>query len=144
MIDAPTVRRRLRRLDQRLQQLRELGERPREAFLKDPIVQAAAERLLQVAIQIVLDVGAHVLTDRGVVDWEEYRAVPEKLAEEGVLAPELAERLARAAGQRNVLVHLYAEVDPDRVYETLEQDLDAFVAFAEAVHRLLEEESEAS
>lgn len=134
----------MRRLDQRLQRLRELGERPREEFLNDLVVQAAAERLLQVAIQVMLDIGAHVLADRGVVDWEKYRAVPEKLAEEGVLRPELAERLARAAGQRNVLVHLYTEVDPDLVYETLQEDLDAFVAFAEAVHRLLEEESEAS
>lgn len=140
MVDAPMVRRRLRRLDERLRRLRELGERPRGDFLEDPVVQAAAERLLQVTIQIVLDVGAHVLADRGVVDWEEYRAVPERLAEEGILPPELADRLVRAAGQRNVLVHLYTEVDPDLVYETLQEELDDFVAFAEAIHRLLEEE----
>lgn len=50
---------------------------------------------------------------------------------------ELADRLADAAGQRNILVHLYLEVDPERVYETLTGDLDALTAFAERIERLL-------
>lgn len=140
MVDAETVRRRLRKLDELLQRLRELGETSRDEFLRDRRAQAAAERLLQVAIQLCLDVGAHVLSARGVVDWEEYREVPRRLAEEDVLPEDLAERLARAAGQRNILVHLYLEVDPELVYDTLVHDLDAFVAFAERIDRLVDEE----
>lgn len=137
MIDPDTVRRRLRSLDEVVGRLDALADLPRSEFLSDPVARAAAERLLQVAIQSVLDVGAHVLSERGIVDWEEYREVPERLADEGVLSPELAERLADAAGQRNILVHLYLDVDPERVYRTLSEDLDAFRGFARRIEALL-------
>lgn len=91
-------------------------------------------------IQVVLDVGAHLPSDRGVLDWDEYREIPERLAREGVLSPELAERLARAAGQRNILVHMYLEVDPAQVHATLRNDLDAFEQFAMSVLEVLEGE----
>lgn len=137
MIDSSTVRRRLRKLDELAGHLREIGDRPRSEFLSDPVLQAAAERQLQVAIQTVLDLGAHVLSERGIVDWEEYREVPERLAEEGILSGELAAGLAEAAGQRNILVHLYMDVDPELVHETLTEDLDALTAFAERIEGLL-------
>lgn len=139
MVDAAMIRRRLRKLDELLQSLRQLREQSRKEYLSDEVVQAAAERQLQVAIQVVLDLGAHLLSARGIVDWEEYREIPRRLAKEGVIAAELADRLERAAGQRNVLVHLYLEVDPELVYETLTGELDAFVAFAESVDALMEE-----
>lgn len=137
LIDPSVVRRRLRKLDELLQRLRRLAETPRAEFLADPVRQAAAERLLQVAVQVVLDLGAHVLSERGVVDWEEYREVPLRLEEEEVLPEGLAERLSDAAGQRNILVHLYLDVDPEQIFETLRQDLDAFSDFADRIERLL-------
>lgn len=138
MVDAEVVRRRLRRLDETVARLRSLGERDKDDFLDDPITQAAAERLLQVAIQMVLDIGAHVLGDRGVVDWEEYREIPQRMAREGVIPADLAARLAEAAGQRNVLVHLYLDVDPEVIYETLGRDLDVFGDFSRHVVELLD------
>lgn len=137
MIDPSVVRRRLRKLDELLQRLRELSQTSRSEYLEDPIKQAAAERLLQVALQVVLDLGAHVLSERGVLDWEEYREVPGRLQEEGVLPEELAERLSDAAGQRNILVHLYLDVDPELIHRTLREDLDAFSEFAREIERLL-------
>lgn len=142
MVDPETVRRRLRRLDELLQRLDELADLSLEAFRDDPIAQAAAERLLHLAIQVTLDVGAHVLSDRGVVDWEAYREIPDRLVGEGVIPRNLADRLARAAGQRNILVHLYLDVDPAQVHETLTEGLDAFVAFAGHMERLVAEEEE--
>jgi uncharacterized protein YutE (UPF0331/DUF86 family) len=140
MVDADTIRRRLRRLDVLVQQLGELAARPRDAFLADRVAQAAAERLLQVAIQIVLDVGAHVLADRGEVDWEEYRQIPRRLAEQGVVPEGVAVRLEKAAGQRNILVHMYLDVDPAIIFRTLHDDLGVFADFAAAVLRTLDAE----
>lgn len=140
MVDAEVVRRRLRRLDETVARLRSLGAREKKEFLGDLIAQAAAERLLQVAIQMVLDIGAHVLGHRGVVDWEEYREIPQRMAREGVIPVGLAGRLAEAAGQRNVLVHLYLDVDPEVIYGTLRRDLDVFGDFSAHVVELLDAE----
>lgn len=51
------------------------------------------------------------------------------LAINGVLAPDGAKRLARAAGFRNLLVHQYAEVDDGAVVAYLDHldDINAFV-----------------
>lgn len=77
---------------------------------------------------------------RGVLDWDEYREIPGRLAREGVIPPELAERLTRAAGQRNILVQMYLDVDPAQIHATLRNDLDAFERFAARVLEVLEEE----
>lgn len=53
------------------------------------------------------------------------------------MSGELAERLADAAGQRNILVHLYLDVDPALVHETITGELDAFDRFAERIEELL-------
>ncbi len=45
------------------------------------------------------------------------------LAELGVVSADLAGRLQRMAGFRNLLVHLYAEVGDRRVYEILRADV---------------------
>ena len=52
------------------------------------------------------------------------------LAEHGVIAAELGMDLARAVGFRNLLVHLYADVDDDRVVSMLDRvgDLEDFVS----------------
>jgi len=133
MVDAESVQRRLRRLDEQVQQLRMLGDLSREEFLSDNLKQAAAARLLQTSIQVVLDIGSHILAERGVVDWEEYRQIPQRLAQLEVISRSLSERLKKAAGVRNILVHMYLDVDAGMLYDTIHHELDAFGEFAECV-----------
>jgi len=55
------------------------------------------------------------------------------LGREGLLEEDLADRLAQAAKQRNVLVHLYLDVDDRKVFDSLSRldDLRRFAAFVE-------------
>lgn len=138
MVDAEAVRRRLAKLDALVRRLRPYGAMDAPVFEADELAQAACERLLQVAIQLVLDIGAHILSDRGVLDWEEYREIPRRLAEAEILPRELGEQLARAAGLRNVLVHMYLDVDPALVQGAIRDQLDTFGEFAGHVLRELE------
>lgn len=62
------------------------------------------------------------------------------LGRHGVINEDLAERLARAAGFRNVVVHLYAELDPARVHEAATSGPDDLRAFLAAVRDLLQEQ----
>jgi uncharacterized protein YutE (UPF0331/DUF86 family) len=57
------------------------------------------------------------------------------LAQHGLLEPELAEKVAKMVGFRNLLVHEYEEIDPKRLRSALEQ-LDDFRAFAESMSKL--------
>lgn len=119
-----------------LGRLRDIGARGREEFMSDEMVQAATERRLQVAIQ-GLDVANHILAEDSDVTPDEYAAAFAELGKLGVIDTDLAGRLGSAAGQRNILVHMYLEVDPALVWEALEK-VDDLESFAAAVERYLQ------
>lgn len=50
---------------------------------------------------------------------------------------ELSERLKRWMGFRNILVHLYLEIDHGRVYDAIQEDLGDLENFAVLMARLL-------
>lgn len=52
------------------------------------------------------------------------------LGRTGILEPQVSEAVARAVGFRNILIHVYAEVEDPVVLANLKRlaDLDAFVA----------------
>ncbi len=118
--------------------LKELRRLSFEEFSRDWKAVYAAERALQLAIQNVLDIGAHILADLGDVRWDEYRQIPKELARHGVLPEDFARTLQEMAGMRNVLVHQYAEVDVSRVYQVIQRHLNDFDRFAKLVKDYLE------
>ena len=51
----------------------------------------------------------------------------------GVVEDDFKERLTKMARFRNRLVHLYWEIDPETVYQLLQDNLDDFKLFQEKV-----------
>jgi len=85
---------------------------------------------LLLAVETVLDLGSHVISSEGYEAPANYADIFRVLSDEGVIEPDLADRLMAMARFRNVLVHLYADVDEDRVLRILREsldDLDSFV-----------------
>ncbi|HHH41553.1 MAG TPA: DUF86 domain-containing protein [Chloroflexi bacterium] len=118
--------------------LLELREIDYADFLQNLERQYAVKHALLLAIQITLDICAHLIAiaGRGVPD--EYRQLPLALAKMGVISDSLAERLALAAGFRNRLVHAYRDVALEMVYEFLFEDLGDFDEFLQDVSKFLE------
>lgn len=136
MVDRESIRRRLRQLDRRLGLLESIRSGDAAGFIADVGVQAQAERHLQVAIQATIDIALHLVAEDGADTPETYASAFRVLAEVGVVDPGLADRLQRATGLRNLLVHAYLEVDPTRIWDQLGQ-LDDLRAFALAVETKL-------
>ena len=107
----------------------------------DPATEWARERGLQIAAQAVFDIGNHVLSGGFAERPADYAAIPSMLCRKGVISAELEARLRGLAGFRNLLVHDYARVDPERVREVLETRLPDLVAFADAVEDWLNRDS---
>lgn len=133
MVDPEVFDRRLGKLEQVLGDLRELATTQNDRFLGDRGLQAQAERWIQVAIETCLDMAHHVIADRGWPTPQSYREAFETLAKHGLVEPELAQRLGAWAGLRNIVVHLYLDIDHARVLSILRQDLDELEAFAKAM-----------
>lgn len=137
MVDAETVITRLARLAQLVEQLERARARGVDAYLADEDLRAATERRLQLAEQICIDIGAHLISELNVRPPGDYAGIFLSLAQAGRLDEQLAERMMQAARQRNLLVHSYLEVDDRKILESLDH-LDDLRAFAAAVAHLLE------
>ena len=116
----------------------EMRKLTRDEFVCDWIIRTSAERNFQVAIQAALDIGSIILAASGAQTPGEYRDIFPALADIGVLPQELASRLTDMASFRNVLVYMYADVDPERLFEYLHGDLDDFAEFASYIGQYLE------
>lgn len=134
MVEAESVRRRLREIDRRVTLLEALQRRGRDHFSADLGLQAQAERHLQLAIQSAIDIALHVVAEGSPETPETYGSAFAQLGDQGVLDEALAGRLRRATGLRNLLVHGYLDVDPMLVWKHLDHlgDLRAFAAAIEA------------
>lgn len=135
MVDADRVEARLLRLEEAIERLEEVRARGEEPYLSDPQLRAMTERWLQIAVQICTDLGAQLVAEQSARPPSEYAEVFTTLGEKGVISAGLASRLGDAARQRNLLVHLYMEIDDRAVFAAL-ANLDDLREFAAVVRRL--------
>jgi uncharacterized protein YutE (UPF0331/DUF86 family) len=87
------------------------------------------ERGLHLSIQILLDIGNHILATEGITV-EGYADIFIKLTELGVLPLEFTEKIRGMAGFRNILVHEYAKIDLNKLAEVLNTSLSDFREYA--------------
>ena len=111
-VKSSIVKSRIRKIEECVTDLEGIRKLPERLFVADRPVRAAAERLLQVAIQSLLDIGSHIIAERGFREADGYAEIIDILGEEGVLPKRFAARIRGMAGLRNILVHDYLEVDP--------------------------------
>ena len=104
-------------------------------FLQDDDAYRAIERYFQLAIQAAIDVAGILLANLSVKVANGYAEMFRKLGDVGIVPPDFAERLADMAGFRNVLVHTYLQVDPAKVYHSLQHDLSDLDEFIKYVGR---------
>ncbi len=128
MVRVDVIQRRLVKLDEYLAILRTLSRYSFEEFTADPEHYGSAERFLQLAIELLTDMGNHVIADLGLGTVDSYGDVPRVLAGKGYIAEEAAEEWVRMIGFRNVLVHNYLDIERRIVYDVLQTKLDEMEA----------------
>ena len=136
MVDRQRVASMLAHLEGYVAALRELGAIPRRAFLADVHLAASAKYHLTISIQCCLDIANHVIASEGFRPPNDYADAFAILVKEGILPPEMRQPLKKIARFRNLLVHVYADIDDARVYQCLQEDLGDFDLFARCVSRL--------
>jgi uncharacterized protein YutE (UPF0331/DUF86 family) len=131
VVDQSVLVSRLSTLEGYLAKLRTFSTFSRDDFLADEDVHHLAERYLHLACECVLDIAQHVISDMGYRQPEGYKDTMDVLRDEEILGDELADRLKGWMGFRNVLVHLYLEIDHRESYKAILEDLGDLEAFAE-------------
>jgi uncharacterized protein YutE (UPF0331/DUF86 family) len=135
MTDPALVAKKLAFIETCVQELRTLA-RP-ERIADDLREERFVEHTLQLAIQAALDVGSHVVSDERLGEPETNRDVFRLLGRAAVVPSDLAARLERMAGFRNVVVHLYQDVDLAIVRDAVENRLGDLLEFVTAIRARL-------
>lgn len=137
MVKRDVVTARLDRLEGYLKTLDAVLKYDLQRFKEDPFIHGTAERYLHLTIECLLDIGSHVIADRGFRKPETYSEILEVLAENGIISRELGKEMAGMAGFRNVLVHDYLRLDLDKVHEVMKKHIRHFKALAAIYEELL-------
>ncbi len=121
---AATIERHLTRVSKRL---------PADPEEFRPMTDASDAVILHLwqAVQAIIDLATSACVHFLLGGPQSYGEAFQRLADAGYIQPELAERLTRAAGFRNVIAHNYDKLDMDRVYRAAREgpaDLRAFLA----------------
>jgi uncharacterized protein YutE (UPF0331/DUF86 family) len=137
-VDRELVTRKLVLITQDLVAAAPFATKPVSEFLESRVDQAVVERLLERMIGRMIDVNYHLVTESGQPPPPDYHASFLKLAELGIVDHDFARRIARCAGLRNRLVHEYEEIDPRKVFESLQAARGDIVTYVQRVEMYLD------
>lgn len=101
------------------------------AFIADRTTREVAILNLFVALQECVSLAAHWLADDGLDVPQRYAELFRRLGDRGVIAADLAGRLAAASGLRNLVAHQYGVVDWTRIHTLATERLDDLLAFCD-------------
>jgi len=129
MVDRDKIEGFMRHLRQYTGQLREIAELDRHEFLNDPRAIGSARYYLQVSIESCLNIANHIIAAERLRAPRDYKDTFTVLTEAHIIPDDLGCTMRELAGLRNLLVHLYWEVDDHLVYEGIRSELGDFETF---------------
>lgn len=136
-LDADVVRGRCGEIEQALDRLIRIRAAGRDAFLADADAKDIACYRLLLAIEAALALCYHVSARQLKYVPDDYAGCFAGLSRAGVISMDLSSRLQQMARFRNLLVHVYWEIDYGRVFDVLETDLEDLRAFSRTIAGLL-------
>lgn len=133
MVDKTLILRKLSILDEYLKQINEYANISSQDYAADWKIQRIVERTLQMMIETCLDVSGHIIADEKLRVPETYADMFRILVENDILKGSQLEALEKMARFRNIIVHDYEKIDAGIVLGILQNNLDDFEGFKEAI-----------
>ena len=136
MLDRERVLIKLDELDSYLKELKEIlpvSFKQYQAIEK----KRSCERLLQLCIECVLDVCRLFVSGLKLGLPSEENGIFEKLLRKKIISSKMAETLEEMKGFRNILIHEYAKIDDEIVFETAANHTGDFVHFQKEILKFL-------
>jgi uncharacterized protein YutE (UPF0331/DUF86 family) len=129
MVDREKIAGLIRHLRQYTTHLQEIVAQDRQTFLDDPKSIGSARYYLQVSIETCIGIANHIIATERLRAPQDYRDTFAVLNEAGILPDDFTRTMQDLAGLRNLLVHLYWDVDDEMVYDGIRSELGDFETF---------------
>jgi uncharacterized protein YutE (UPF0331/DUF86 family) len=132
-VDREVIEQKLESLRACLQRIADKCPPDAEALAGNADLQDIVVLNLTRSIQLCVDIGAHLIAGMDVAPPETMGQTFEVLSRAGVIDPDLATRLKKAVGFRNIAVHNYEDVDWKIVHTLARHRLGDFSEFARVI-----------
>lgn len=132
-MDREVVAQKLESLRRCLNRIEEKCPPEPEALAQDPDLQDILTINLTRAVQLCVDIGAHLIASLEMTPPNTMGETFEQLARSGIIEDDLARSLKGAVGFRNIAVHHYEEIDWTIVHSLALHRRQDFVDFAKAI-----------
>lgn len=142
-LNVKSIKLRLRKLEQYIAELEKQRELDLDEFRDDFTAQLAVERALKAAVECCTDIASHLVSTYGLDQPATQRELFQVLARSGYLDKDYADAMSDTVSLRNRLVHLYWDVDVERLYSYLHSDIALLRRFHIFALQLLAAEDEA-
>lgn len=133
VIKHSSILERLKELDTVLNELKQYQDIQPETLRAKISQRWIVERGLIAAASLILDIADHILVGHFGFYANSYEESLLGLRDKGVISSALFDQIKGLGGFRNVLVHMYQEIDPALVAESLQKGLHAFPQFAQEI-----------
>mgnify|MGYP002406428873 FL=1 len=134
-IDKNKLRQKLQFMRENIAHLRYFQEMTLEEFSREVINEYAATRMLQIIIEAMLDICAHIIAREGWGLPKSYGELVALASQHDLIPREMKETYQSMVHFRNRVVHLYDNVDKQEIYDIIQNHLDDFQPF---MQRLIE------
>jgi uncharacterized protein YutE (UPF0331/DUF86 family) len=122
MVDAEVVRNKLEHLEEYINDLKEYQDLGLEKLTGDKVLFRYLERTIHLAVESVLDIGSHIISDERLGNPKFNSQIIEILAENNIIK-ENVESYIKMAKFRNIIVHDYADIDPEILLMIIKENL---------------------
>ena len=128
---AGSVRRHLNRIVQK-------SNTDLQTFLHDIDRQESILFNLQMAVQLCIDIAAHIISEEGFGVPGSTSEMFYLLEENGYLDGRLTEKMVKAVGLRNLIVHEYTRVDLEKIFQVAQRDVDDLMEYLIVIFKRLD------
>lgn len=111
-----------------------------ESLARDLDLQDIITLNLSRAVQVCVDIAAHLITDFDVPPPSSMAESFDKLAQVGVIPASLSDRMKKTVGFRNITIHEYEKIDWLIVFKIITEHLHDFSDYARVVVEWMEKE----
>jgi uncharacterized protein YutE (UPF0331/DUF86 family) len=116
-----------------LQRIRDKTPVSAALLLQDQDLQDIISVNLERAVQTCVDLSSHIISESDLPAASSMADAFDTLQRLNLISEELAMRMKKAAGFRNIAVHAYQEIDWKIVFSIITNRLTDFVEFAKAI-----------
>lgn len=132
-MDREVIEQKLESLRRCLQRIAEKCPSDPDRLSRDPDLQDIVTLNLTRAVQLCVDLGAHLIADLNVPPPDTMGQTFDALAAAGIIPQLLGQQLKKAVGFRNIAVHHYEEIDWTIVHRIALHHLSEFTDFAKVI-----------